>query len=123
MSTLNDIVTQVLTLAQAAGITGTLGIGATPPDGGTVLTPAAGYPTSTMGNKGMVYHSAFVCNSKNADQQIAFENLSLIHTALTKTVSYPEGTGFQIINIDTTSAPQLIGRCIVTGKQIGRAHV
>ena len=86
MSAFNDIADAVMTLAETAEV-GTIYFGSTPPDNGICLQPQSGSPTRTMLNKGMVYATPFVCNAKNKNQQTAFENLSLIHAVLTKTLT------------------------------------
>ena len=53
---------------------------------------------------------SIVLNGKHTNQKMVFDALSNIHQALTKTKQYPGTDDFQVMNIATISAPQLIGR-------------
>lgn len=77
-------------------------VGALPPLGGTAVTPQAGYATSTFLNKGTVNSMSFTCNCKKLSQTEAIGNISMIHNALVKTLSYTSGDSFQILNIDAS---------------------
>ena len=48
-------------------------------------------------------------NGKSGDQALLFEELSAIHRALTLRKSFPHERDWQIISIDTTASPRLIG--------------
>jgi hypothetical protein len=49
-------------------------------------------------------------NGKHKNLKVLSDAMNNIHSALTRATSYPEGNGWQIVDITTDSLPQKIGR-------------
>lgn len=109
MSEYQTIFTNVVTLAQAA-VTTSIVVGALPPLDGISMALSTGATNETMLDKGQLQQVSIVINAKSSDQQNALEWLALIHEALTLTESYPSGTNWQIINIESSELPTYIDR-------------
>lgn len=109
MSSLQEIFTNVVTLAQAA-VSPSIVAGALPPLDGVAMAISTGATDDTMLDKGLKQQISIVINSKSSDQQNALEWLALIHEALTMTESYPTGTNWQITNIESSELPTYIDR-------------
>lgn len=109
MSSLQEIFTSVVTLAQAA-VSPSIVAGALPPLDGVSMAISTGATEDTMLDKGLKQQISVVINAKSSDQQNALEWLALIHEALTMTESYPTGTNWQITNIESSELPTYIDR-------------
>lgn len=59
-------------------------------------------------DRGSLNSFSVVLNGKHANRQTVVTALSNIHTALTRRKEYPTGTGWEITNIRTTTAPNYI---------------
>lgn len=110
MTTINEVLTQVIALAQATTPYANIVIGAMPPDDGISITIGAGAPEAIDWTKAEAYSMTLVVNGKNASQATVSEALNTIHHALTKAMSYPRGENWQITNIRTVATPSYIGR-------------
>ena len=86
--------------------------GSDPPFNGIAMSQASGRPFDTHLNKGMQYIIPVVLNGKNTDQKLLLNTIESIHTLLSRTLDYTNiSTGeAQVINIETTAAPSIIGR-------------
>jgi hypothetical protein len=49
-------------------------------------------------------------NGKHPNLKTLWDRINNIHSALTRKRTYPEGEGWQIVDIKTESLPQVIGR-------------
>lgn len=95
----------------AAQTGGTVVIGSLPPLNGYAVSFAGGAPRSTfrtLVNSDQELPVQFT--GKNADQQQLAAAMEQVHQALTTTAALPFSVNWQIYAIETTSAPQLIGR-------------
>ena len=110
MSVNNDVLTNVIAMAQATTPYATILRGAMPADNGITMTVSGGAPETTFANKGAVCTIDIVINGKHEEQEKVADALNKIHEALTKTKVYTNATAYQIINIITTSEPNYIGR-------------
>ena len=86
--------------------------GSDPPINGICLIQNGGYAPDIHLNKGMIYSMPVLLNGKNEDQEKLIDYLWSIHEALTKRKRYAwlSNEDIQIISIETTSAPMIIGR-------------
>lgn len=95
-----------------AAITGgTVVIGSLPPLEGYAVSLAGGAPLATFRtliNSDQELPVQFT--GKSADQQQLATAMEQVHQALTTTAALPFAANWQIYAIETTSAPQLIGR-------------
>ena len=85
-------------------------VGSLPPDNGITMTISGGSPPSTFWDKDTIQSISVVLNGKNSNQKTVADALSNIHASLTRRVDYPSTNDFQIMDIATISAPNLIGR-------------
>ena len=86
-------------------------IGSLPPLNGYAVSFAGGAPRATFRtliNSDQELPVQFT--GKNADQQQLAVSMEQVHQALTTTAALPFSASWQIYAIETTSAPQLIGR-------------
>ena len=82
------------------------------------MRPHNGYDMSFAGGEPMeIYHNLMtndnlpvVFNGKGEDQQAVADAMDRVHLALTTAKALPFSARWQIYAIETTSAPQLIGR-------------
>lgn len=95
-----------------AAITGgTVVIGSLPPLGGYAVSFVGGAPRATfrtLVNSDQELPVQFT--GKNANQQQLAAAMETVHQALTTAAALPFAEKWQIYAIETTSAPQLIGR-------------
>ena len=105
---------EILTAMQqmiAAFTGGTVVIGSLPPLNGYAVSFSGGAPRSTfrtLVNSDQELPVQFT--GKNADQQQLAAAMENVHQALTTAAQLPFAENWQIYAIETTSAPQLIGR-------------
>lgn len=85
-------------------------IGALPAANAVSAYISSGYTDTAFSTKGRVMIMRITFIAKNANQQTALDALSDIHDALTLTKVYPEGTGYQVMDIQTDTVPNYIGR-------------
>ena len=95
-----------------AAITGgTVVIGSLPPLEGYAVSLTGGAPRTTFRtliNSDQELPVQFT--GKSADQQHLATSMEQVHQALTTTEALPFAANWQVYDIETTSAPQLIGR-------------
>lgn len=105
---------EILTAMQqmiAELISGIVVIGSLPPLNGYAVSFAGGSPRATFRtliNSDQELPVQFT--GKNADQQQLAAAMETVHQALTTAAQLPFSENWQIYAIETTSAPQLIGR-------------
>lgn len=90
---------------------GTVVISSLPPLGGYAVSLVGGAPRATfrtLVNSDQELPVQFT--GKNADQQQLAAAMETVHQALTTAAQLPFAENWQIYAIETTSAPQLIGR-------------
>ena len=108
-SKVTQVIEAVRTKAQTA-VTKTIVFGAMPPDDGISMALATGASDETFLDKGQNYHASVVINAKSSNQLNALDWLGKIHETLTLTKTYPSGTNWQIVNIETTGIPMYLTR-------------
>lgn len=104
----DDVFNAVVDMAETAvsGIT----VGSEPPAGGVAMAIGPTSTDSTFLNKGFIKVMPVLCNGKYSSAETCVQNIGSIHRALTKTIDYPSSDTYQIINIDVSSGPNIIGR-------------
>ena len=95
-----------------AGLYASIVFGSDPPENGICMIQGAGFPEEEHLNTGMMCRLPVLLNGKNTDQELLLEDLTAIHTVLTKRNDYTDlaTDAVQVVNIRTTSLPQIIGR-------------
>lgn len=110
MSTFNDVLIQVIEMAEQTNPYATIVIDTTPPFNGIAMGYSTGSPSDTHFDKGMIISQNIMVNAKHTDKEVAFDTVARIHAYLTKLLKYPNNDDFQIINISTVTIPTLIDR-------------
>lgn len=105
----NDVLEAVLQLVADAQSFAVPVIGPLPPDEGVSLVWASTAYSSFFDKKAAV-SLALTLNGKSADQHTVASALNAVHTSLSMRKAYPASSNYQITNIETISAPALIGR-------------
>lgn len=108
MTDVNTVLLAVIALAQATNPYATIMIGPLPADNGISMTVSSGFDESSFMSRNAVVTLDVVCNGKHTDQQAVSEALNAIHEALTRALSYPTSTTWQILNIKTSALPSYI---------------
>ena len=104
---------EILTAMQqmiAALTGGTVVIGSLPPLSGYAVSLAGGMPRATFWPLTSDQELPVQFTGKSPDQQQLAATMEQVHQALTTTAALPFAANWQIYAIETTSAPQLIGR-------------
>lgn len=95
---------------ETTGLYAGIVIGSLPPDEGISLTMSTGYAIATDIEKSDAYAMYAVLNGKSAYQEQVSNALNDIHETLTHRKDYPNVGKYQITNIATVAAPNLIER-------------
>ena len=93
-------------------------LGALPASNGIAMAPAPGTTGTVYLDRGSSNTLLVVVNAKHQNQMTALDTLSYIHSVLQRTKNYPPGNGWEITNIQTSSAPSYIG-----SEESGRQHL
>ena len=88
----------------------TVVIGALPPLGGYALSVAAGSPIDTFFSLATNEEMSVQFTGKGSNQVEISSSMDEVHKALTRSKNLPYSSDWQIYAIETTSAPQMIGR-------------
>lgn len=110
MSVISDVLEAVIDLAEAENPYAPIRIGALPADNGLCMAVSSGAPDSTFMTKSFAYALDIVFNGKHTDAQTVANTLCDIHEALTQRKQYPVTDAYQITDIVTVSAPNMIER-------------
>ena len=85
-------------------------IGALPPLGGYALSVAAGSPIDTFFSLATNEEMNVQFTGKGSNQIEVSSSMDEVHKALTRSQNLPYSSDWQVYAIETTSAPQMIGR-------------
>lgn len=85
-------------------------IGSMPPLNGYAVCAAGGRPVETFRNLTANMDIPVLFNGKGADQQMLAQSMDAVHLCLTTSKNLPYTDKWQIYAIETTSAPNLVGR-------------
>lgn len=105
----DEIVAALQKMIQAL-VSGPVVIGSMPPLDGYAVSFAGGAPMEIYRNLMTNEDLPVVFNGKGEDQQTVADAMDRVHLALTTAKALPFSARWQIYAIETTSAPQLIGR-------------
>ena len=94
----------------AALISGPVVIGSMPPLNGYAVSFAGGAPMETFFDLNTNEDLPIVFNGKGEDQKAVAAAMNKVHLALTTSKALPYTDRWQLYAIETTSAPQIIGR-------------
>ena len=112
MSFYSDMMDSIAAAAEATEPYADIVYGSDPPMDGICMTPGPGIPADTHLDKGMVYRLPVVLNGKNTDQEKLLNDITAIHEELTRRLDYSDLSteDVQVVNIETTALPSIIGR-------------
>jgi len=110
MSVINDVLADVITLADATTPYSNLVIGALPGENAISIAVAGGGPDVIDFAHGMQYTLDVVLNGKHSNQKTVSDALNDIHHALCKQATFTNHDTYQIKSIMTNGAPGYIGR-------------
>lgn len=110
MSVINDAVEAVIGLMNATNPFATVTRGALPTGQGLVCEVGPSTPQALYWDKNTFVPLDITLNGKHKNLKVLSDAMNNIHSALTRATSYPEGNGWQIVDITTDSLPQKIGR-------------
>lgn len=112
MSFYSDMMDSITDAAESTDPYASIVYGSDPPANGICMTPGPGMPSDTHLDKGMIYRLPVVLNGKNTDQRKLIDDLTAIHAALTRRLDYSDISteDVQVVNIETTALPSIIGR-------------
>lgn len=91
-------------------IGGTVVVGSVPPLNGYAVGAVGGSPIETFRPLTSNESLPVLFNGKSSNQQLLMENMEKVHNILTTSKVLPYNEAWQIYAIETTSAPNLIGR-------------
>ena len=113
MNVIDAAVDAVIAMMNALTPFATVTRGALPTGNGLSCEVAAAYNAETYLNKGAIIPLPLTLNGKHDNLKTLSDALNEIHDALTKILDhadYPSDTGWQVVDIWTTSFPRVIGR-------------
>lgn len=84
--------------------------GAVPQNNGLAMYPGPGYTEERYLDRGGIYEIPIVLNGKHNSLQTLLSALSNIHWKLTTKKEYPKADDWQILSIETSTAPNYIDR-------------
>ena len=109
MSVVNDVVEAVIGLMNATTPFASVTRGALPTGAGITCEVAPTMPRLYM-DKNTFVPLSLTINGKHANLKTLSDALNDIHSTLTRAVSYPSCTKWEITDIKTSVMPQVIGR-------------
>lgn len=110
MSVINEAVEAVIGMMNATHPFATVTRGALPTGQGLVCEVGPSTPQALYWDKNTFVPLDITLNGKHKNLKVLSDAMNNIHSALTRATSYPEGDGWQIVDITTDSLPQKIGR-------------
>lgn len=112
MSAIETLMDAVMTLAETTHPYADIVYGSDPPINGICMIHNGGYAPDIHMDSGRVFSLPVLLNGKHENQLTVLNALSAIHERLTKPLAYRAlgNEEVQIISIETTSAPAVIGR-------------
>lgn len=85
-------------------------VGAMPPIDGIGIQQSSGSVVAEYLPRTDLNRTTLVINAKNKRQEVALQTLVNIHECLTKRISYPSTSAFQITTIRTVNSPNFLGQ-------------
>ena len=109
-STINAAIEATIALMNAAQTMATVRRGALGTGTGIVCELGPSSPREVYLSKDAYIPLDVTINGKHANLEILSDALNAIHSTLTRAKSYTSGTNWEIVDITTTTLPQIIGR-------------
>lgn len=109
-SVLNKAVEAVMDIIDALGNFANITRGALGIDNGLSCEIAPSVPESVFMDKNSYIPLTLAINGKHSDLQVLSDTLNNITDSLTRSKSYTDGNGFQIVDITGGNIPRIIGR-------------
>lgn len=110
MSAINSVMEAVIGMMNGLQPFATVTRGALPTGPGLTCEIGPSAPQAVHMDKNSVIPLDVTLNGKNADLKTLSDTMNDIHGALTRARSYPSGEGWQIVDIQNATLPQIIGR-------------
>jgi hypothetical protein len=107
---------RTLALAYAAPYTA-IDHGAMPQENGLAMYPGPGYVAERHFDRGGVYDVSVVLNGKHSNLGTLLPSMSNVHRSLSTLTAYPEGAGWKILSIETSTPPNYLDRETSGSKQ------
>ena len=85
-------------------------VGAMPPIDGIGIQQSSGSVVAEYLPRTDLNRTTLVINAKNKRQEVALQTLVNIHECLTKRISYPSTSAYQITTIRTVNSPNFLGQ-------------
>ena len=85
-------------------------VGAMPPIDGIGIQQSSGGVVAEYLPRTDLNRTTLVINAKNKRQEVALQTLVNIHECLTKRISYPSTSAYQITTIRTVNPPNFLGQ-------------
>ena len=109
-SKINLAVESVIALINEMGNFATMTRGALGTNNGLCCEIAPSYAQETYYDKNVYIPLTLALNGKHYDLQVLSETLNNIMDTLTRRTSYPDGNGWEIVDITNGNMPRIIGR-------------
>lgn len=105
MSVQKSVLDGLATAINALNPFATVVFGSMPQGNALAMLPAGGAIDETTLAHGCTYGMVLALNCRHTNQGTAIDTLATIHEALNKTLTYPSGTGWQVIGIQSNGQP------------------
>ena len=110
MSAINDVMEAVISLMNDTEPFARVTRGALPTTAGITCEVGPSAVEAVFLDKNSYVPLDVTLNGKHHNLQTLSEAMNTIHSALTRATQYPEGEGWQIVDITNYTLPQVIGR-------------
>jgi hypothetical protein len=110
MSAINEAIEAVIGLMNDTEPFAPVTRGALPTGIGLVCELGPSTPEEVYLDKNSYIPLDITLNGKHPDLQTLSETMNAIHSSLTRATEYPEGDGWQIVDITTYTLPQIVDR-------------
>ena len=110
MSAINGVTEAVIQMMNDLHPFAAVTRGALPTGHGLTCEVGPTTPQAVHMDKNSVIPLDVTLNGKHPDLRVLSDTMNDIHSALTRARSYPSGEGWQIVDIQNDTLPQIIGR-------------
>ena len=110
MSAINGVMEAVIQMINDLHPFAAVTRGALPTGQGLTCEVGPTTPLAVHMDKNSVIPLDVTLNGKHPDLRVLSDTMNDIHSALTRARSYPSGEGWQIVDIQNYTLPQIIGR-------------
>ena len=110
MSAINEVIEAVIGLMNDTEPFAPVTRGALPTGIGLVCELGPSTPEAVYLDKNIYIPLDITLNGKHPNLQTLSETMNAIHSSLTRATEYPEGEGWQIVDISNYTLPQIVDR-------------